>query len=64
MQRGHHRGKELGESGQLYAFDQTNLKTGRVYEDIPLVPLTEMATVIIASLTLRYLSNIRMGVKV
>ena len=44
MQCGHRRGKEPGESGQLYAFDQTNLKADRVYEDIPLVPPTEIAT--------------------
>jgi hypothetical protein len=59
LQCGHRRGKELGESGQLYALDQTNLKADRVYEDIPLVPPTEIATV----MTRRYLSNIQ-GVKV
>jgi hypothetical protein len=62
-QCGHRRRKELGESRQLYALDQTNLKADRVCEGIPLVPPTEIATVTIASLTWRYLSNIT-GVKV
>jgi hypothetical protein len=51
---------ELGGSEQLYVFDQTNFKAedDRVYEDIPLVPPIEIATVMIANLTWRYLSNI------
>jgi len=64
LQCGHRLGKELGESGQLYALDQTKLKADRVYEDIPFVPPIEIATVTIASLTRRYLSNIEGGVKV
>jgi hypothetical protein len=63
LQCGHRRHKELDASRQLYALDQTNLKANRVCEDIPLVPPTEIATVTIASLTRRYLSNIT-GVEV